>query len=542
MKKLVSAEDALSRVKDGSVIAVSGFNNALSPEYLLVKLFDLWKKTGHPKNLFLEAETLPGVPGRGLDIIGKELINNAKSQDFLRGVLIPYFGFTPSFMKFLMKSEVEVYSWSICMTSYWFREIASGRPGLISRVGLNTFFDPRMEGGFVNEIAMQKRTCKVDIIKLDGGEFLIYSAPKPDVSLIRGTTADDIGNITHEKEGIYGSVLAIAQAAKAQPKPGMTIAQVERLAKFGSLNPQRVIVPGPLVDYVVKAPPEYHWQGGTIQFDPRISGTIVPSSSEEPPPVELSFEKVIARRTLLEFVEVIKKLKKPLIVNIGVGIPALISNIIKEEKLDEYIYITVESGPWGGVALGGPDFGLSIGPFAIIPMPDQFSVYEGGIVDVASLGFMQVDSAGNVNPSILPERFTGPGGFPVIAAGSPRVYFSGGFTAGNRKIKVENRKLRIVEEGKIRKFVKNVYKIMFSGKEALKGGKDVLYITERAVFVLKEDGIELKEYAPGIDVEKDIIKNMEFEPKISGDLKEMDERLFEEKSMGVLDEVERAIG
>ncbi len=183
---------------------------------------------------------------------------------------------------------------------------------------------------------------------------MIYSAPKPDVSLIRGTTADDIGNITMEKEGIYGSVLAIAQAAKAQPKPGITIAQVERIAKFGSLNPQRVIIPGPLVDDVVKAPPEYHWQGDTIQFDPRISGTIVPSYSEEIPPVELSFEKVIARRTLLEFVEVIKRLKKPLIANVGVGIPALISNIIKEEKLEEYIYTTVESGPgeaWRLVAL-----------------------------------------------------------------------------------------------------------------------------------------------------------------------------------------------
>lgn len=172
----------------------------------------------------------------------------------------------------------------------------------------------------------------------------------------------------------------------------------------------------------------------------------MPSSSEEIPPVELSFEKVIARRTLLEFIEVIKRLKKPFIANVGVGIPALISNIIKEEKLEEYIYTTVESGPWGA-ALGGPDFGLSVGPFAIIPMPDQFSVYEGGLVDVASFGFMQIDSEGNVNPSILPERFTGPGGFPVIAAGSPRVYFSGGFTAGKREIKVEGGKLRIVEEG-----------------------------------------------------------------------------------------------
>jgi len=490
----------------------------------------------------LEAETLPGTPGRGLDFIGRELIERASSQDFLRGVLIPYFGFTPSFMEFLKKSQVEIYSWSICMTSYWFREVASGRPGLISRAGLSTFFDPRMEGGFVNEIAKQKRTCKVDLIKLDGEEFLIYSAPKPDVSLIRGTTADDIGNKTMEKEGIYGSVLAIAQAAKAQPKPGITIAQVERIAKFGSLNPQRVIVPGPLVDYVVKAPPEYHWQGGTIQFDPRISGTIVPSSSEEIPPVELSFEKVIARRTLLEFIEVIKRLKKPLIANVGVGIPALISNIIKEEKLEEYIYTTVESGPWGGVALGGPDFGLSVGPFAIIPMPDQFSVYEGGIVDVASLGFMQIDSEGNVNPSILPERFTGPGGFPVIAAGSPRVYFAGGFTAGKREIKVEGGRLRIVEEGSIKKFVKKVYKVLFSGKEALKSGKEVLYITERAVFRLTENGIELKEYAPGIDIEKDIINKMEFEPKTSSDLKEMDKRLFEQKSMEIYNEIKQLLG
>ncbi|MGC9069483.1 MAG: acyl CoA:acetate/3-ketoacid CoA transferase, partial [Thermoprotei archaeon] len=489
---------------------------------------------------FIESDTLPGTPDRGLDVIGKKLLGK-QDQDFLVGILIPYFGFAPNFMSFVMNNNIEVYSWSIGIAAYWFREIASGRPGLVTKVGLHTFFDPRYEGGCVNDLAKERKRCKIEIIKLNGEEYLFYSAPKPNVAFIRGTTADELGNLSMEKEGMFGTVLAIAQASKAKPNPGIVIAQVERIAKFGSLNPQRVHVPGPLIDYIVKSPPEYHWQGGTIEFDARISGTIIPSMIEELPPLELTFEKVIARRVVFELTKLISEIHKPIIINLGVGVPALVSSVINEEELSEIIISTVESGPWGGIALSDANFGLSIGPFAIIPMPDQFTIYEGGILDATSLGFMQVDKEGNVNPSILPNRFTGPGGFPVIAAGSPKIYFAGGFTAGKRIIDIENGRLIIKQDGMIRKFVNNVYKIMFSGPMAIKNNKEVLYITERAVFRLTKEGLVLEEYAPGIDVEKDIINKMEFQPLISPKLTVMNEKLFKKEKIGFKEELKNVL-
>jgi len=541
LRKVAPAEEALSRIEDGSVVAISGFNMATAPEYLILKLYELYEKTGRPRDLFIISDTYPGAPGRGLDAIAKKLYEDP-GQRFIRGVLMPYLGWSPWLQKLSEENRIEVYSWSIGIVAYWFREVASGRPGLLTRIGLYTFLDPRNDGGAVNELAKERRTCRVDVISLDGVEYLFYRAPKPNVALIRGTTADEMGNITMEKEGIFGTVLNIAQAAKARPNPGLVVAQVERVARFGSLNPQLVQVPGPLVDYVVVAPPEYHWQSGTIEFDPRICGRIVPPMTPDlVPRIELNYEKVIARRVLAEMVRLIEELGRPIVINLGIGIPTYVSNIVAEEGLSDFIVPTLESGVWGGVALAGPDFGVAIGPFAIMPMPDMFSNYEGGIIDAASLGFLQVGENGDVNSSMLPGRIPGPGGFPVIAAGSPRVYFAGGFTAGPREISVRDGRLEIKRDGPILKFVKRVYKVMFSGRFAVEAKKEVLYITERAVFRLTEDGLVLEEYAPGIDVERDVLNKMEFKPIISSKLREMDERLFREPPMGLRDELLKAL-
>lgn len=537
LNKVVVAEEALEKVPDGAVVAISGFNMATAPIYLIHKLYERYAKTGRPKNIFIISDTYPGVPGKGLDAVAEEVYKE-ENQEFIKGVLMPFLGWSPWLQKLAMDNRIEVYTWSIGIAAYWFREVASGRPGIISRVGLNTFLDPRQEGGALNDLAREKRTCKVEIIKLDDKEYLFYQAPKPNVALIRGTTSDEIGNITMEKEGIFGTVLNIAQAAKARPNPGIVIAQVERIARFGSLNSQQVFVPGPLVDYVIVSPPEYHWQSGTIQFDPRICGRIIPPLTPDlVPKLSLTTEKVIARRITLEMVKLIQKFQRQIVVNLGIGIPSYVASVAAEENISDFLISTVESGPWGGVALTGPDFGVSIGPFAIIPMPDQFSMYEGGIIDAASLGFLQVDKEGNVNPSILPKRLPGPGGFPVIAAGSPMTFFGGGFTAGKREIRVENGKLRIVQDGPIIKFVDKVYRVVFNGKAALEDGKEILYITERAVFRLTKEGLILEEYAPGVDVDKDIIGKMKFKPKISPKVRMMDKRLFRERTMGLREEV-----
>jgi len=534
--KTRSASSALSFVNDGSVLAVSGFNLAATPEHLILKLYEQYEKTGHPKNLFLVCDSLPAVPGRALDFVSEQL---CKKEDrvFLRGFQLPFLGFSLWTQKLVERELVEAYSWPIGIVAYWFREIASGRPGLITKIGIDTLLDPRREGGAINARASDKMTCKISTIEIQGDEFLLYEAPKPNFALIRASVSDEAGNLSMEDEGIRGTVLNMAQATKARPSPGTVIAQVRWMTKSGTINPRDVDVPFPLVDYVVLSPKAHHWQSGTIEYDPRISYRVLQplndGISDMVAPPQNDLERVIGRRVLLELVRILEEKGCPVLVNLGVGIPALVSSMAAEEDLADCIVSVLESGPWGGIALSGIDFGLALSPFALSSMPDMFSNFEGGVIDAASLGFLQVDASGNVNPSMLPGRIYGPGGFPVIAGGGPRSYFAGAFSAGPSKIKVESGTVKIIEDAKVAKFVKQVYRIFFSGKEALKHDKEILYITERAVFRLTKQGVLLEEIAPGIDLETDVLKKMEFQPIISPHLKDMDKILFTEGRMEI---------
>lgn len=536
-RKTRTASAALSFIRDGSVIAISGFNLAATPEHLILKLYEQYERTGHPKDLFLICDSSPAVPGRALDVVSAKLYEKRDSE-FLRGFQIPFLGFSPWTQKVVQGELVEAYSWPIGIVAYWFREIASGRPGLITKIGIDTLLDPRREGGALNQRATEKRTCTISVIDLLDEEFLFYQAPKPGFALIRASVSDETGNLSMMDEGIRGTVLNMAQAVKARPNPGTVIAQVRWQTKSGTINPRDVDVPFPLVDYVVLSPKSHHWQSGKIEYDPRISYRVLEplgegTSLDVVAPPESEIERVIARRVLLELARILEDKGCPVLVNLGVGIPALVSSISAQEDLSDCIVSVLESGPWGGIALPGTDFGLAISPFALSSMPDMFSNFEGGVIDAASLGFLQVDTFGNVNPSFLPGRIYGPGGFPVIAGGGPRIYFAGFFNAGPSKIKVESGALKIVEDGKIPKFVDNVYRIFFSGKEALKHGKEILYITERAVFRLTKEGVRVEELAPGIDLERDVLKKMEFEPLISPHLGEMDQVLFKEGKMEI---------
>lgn len=533
--KVAEPEEVLQQIKDGSVIAVSGFNMIATPAYLLVKLYEVYSKYGRPRNLFIIAETCPGTPGKGLDLVGRKIIED-KAYDFLRGVLIPFYGWVPNIAKLVEKNEIEGYNWPIGVVSHWFREVAAGRPGLLTKVGLGTMFDPRYGGGALNSLAEERRTCRVDVVTLDGEEYLLYRCPKPEVALIRGTTADELGNISMEHEAAILNVLAIAQAARASPKKGVTIAQVKRIARAGSINPRNVQVPAPLVDYVVLAPEtlEFHGQTDSVLYDPTLSGELIPPERAlNLSTLQLNVRKVIARRVALELAKTVVSLGRPIMVNLGIGIPADVASVIAEEGISEFVFTTVESGPFGGVSLTGPDFGASRGFFALIPMADMFTNYEGGIIDAASLGFMQVDELGNVNPAFLPGRIPGAGGFPVISFGAPTIYFAGEFTAGKRTIEVSNGSLRIVKDGDTRKFVKRVYKIVYSGSYGIKRRQRVFIVTERAVFRLGEDGLELVEIAPGVDLERDVLARMEFKPKIARNLEYMSKELFSEKLMNL---------
>jgi propionate CoA-transferase len=542
--KIVDIATPLSDIKDNSVVAISGFNMANTPEYLILELYNQYTKNGHPKNLFVISDALPAVPGRALDSVAEKLYNDPE-QEFLRGALMPFLGFSPWLQKLVTDNRIECYGWPIGIAAYWFREVASGRPGLLTKIGVDTFLDPRNEGAALNQQTRKDGSCKISLLDIEGTDYLLYQAPKPDYALIRASISDEYGNLSLLEEGIRGTILSIAQAAKARPHSGTVIAQVRWLTKSRTINPRDVDVPGPLVNHVVVSPRDYHWQSGTIENDLRLSYKVTPPIKEIwleglPKVIACEHERVIARRILLELLAVFKIKRAPILVNLGIGIPALISSVGVEEGVSDFIITVLESGPWGGLALSGIDFGLAISPFALSTIPDVFSNFEGGIIDAASLGFLQVDKEGNVNPSMLPNKIFGPGGFPVIAGGAPRICFGGAFTAGKSDIRVTNNRINIIRDGTTSKFVERVFKIVFSGHQAIKYGQEVLYVTERAVFRLGENGMILEEIAPGIDLEKDIYSKMSFVPD-SGSVREMDERIFNEGKMGVSEDLSHYI-
>lgn len=541
ISKIVDVMTSLSEIKDGTIVAISGFNMATTPEYLILELYRRHVEEGHPKNIFIISDALPASPGRALDQIAEKLFKEP-NQEFLRGILMPFLGFSPWLQKLVTDNRIECYGWPIGITAYWFREISAGRPGLLTKIGVDTFLDPRKEGAVLNERAKKNLSCRVSVLDIHGTDYLLYQAPKPEFALIRASVSDEKGNLSMQDEGIRGTVLSIAQAAKARPRQGAVVAQVRWITKAGTMNPRDVDVPGPLVNNVVVAPKEYHWQSATIEYDPRISYKVMPPINENllngiAKTSLKADEKIIARRILLELIRLFQNKRDTVLVNLGIGIPALISLVAAQEDVTEVIVPVLESGPWGGVALSGNDFGLAVSPFALSSIPDIFSNFEGGIIDAASLGFLQVDKKGSVNPSMLPGRIFGPGGFPVIAGGVPRIYFAGTFNVGRTEFSISRNKLNIVREGTISKFIENVFMVVFSGQQAIKYGQEILYVTERAVFRLTKDGISLEEVAPGIDIDKDIIPKMSFEPIIRGSVREMDNRIFNESIMGIRDEI-----
>jgi acyl CoA:acetate/3-ketoacid CoA transferase len=532
--------ESLCEIKDNSIVAISGFNMATTPEYLILELYKKYAEEGHPKNIFIISDALPAVPGRGLDQIAEKL-HKDPNQGFLRGILMPFLGFSPWLQKLVADDRIECYGWPIGITSYWFREVGSGRPGLLTKIGVDTSIDPRREGAALNKSGKKSDLCKVSVLDIEGEEYLLYQAPKPNYAFIRSSTSDENGNLSLQDEGIRGTVLGIAQATKARPNQGIVIAQVRWVTKSGTINTWDVSIPGPLVDHVVVSPREYHWQSGTIEYDPRISYKVMPSITGNvlktiPISSMKIHERVIARRVVIELIKLLENKQAPVLVNLGIGIPALVSSVAAEEEITEYIITVLESGPWGGLALSGNDFGLAISPFALSNIPDMFSNFEGGIIDAASLGFLQVDRKGNVNPSILPKMILGPGGFPVIAGGAPRIYFAGAFRGGKSEFSITNNELKILYEGPIPKFIENVYRIAFSAQQAVKHGHEILYITERGVFRLRNTDIFLEEVAPGVDIDKDIISKMCFIPKVKT-IKKMDERIFFKTKMGIREDL-----
>jgi len=518
--KIVSAAEAVAIIRDGDTVACSGFVGAGTPDELIIALEKRFLDTGTPRDLTL---VFAAAPGDGKD----RGMNRLAHPGLVKRVIGGHWSLVPKLGKLAVEEKIEAYNLPLGTITQLFREIAGHRAGTLTKVGLRTFVDPRQDGGKIN-----KRTKEdlVRVMEIDGEEWLFYKAFPITVAFVRGTTADLTGNITMEHEALTLDNLAIATAARNSG--GFVIAQVERVSAHGALNPRQVVVPGVLVDCVVLASPENHHQTYGTVYNPAFAGEFKVALDMLAPMV-LDERKVIARRCAFE-------LPMGGVVNLGIGMPEGVAAVANEERVLAHLTLTAEPGVIGGVPQSGLDFGAAVNTEAIIHQNQQFDFYDGGGLDMACLGMAEVDSQGHVNVSRFGPRLAGAGGFINITQNARRVVFAGTFTAGGLEVEVNDGKVRIVKEGRNRKFVKKVEQITFNGAYASETGQPVLYVTERCVFRRGPRGMELTEVAPGIDIERDILAHMDFKP-IVGSPAPMDPRIFQDEPMQ-LDETLLGLG
>ena len=512
MSKLISVRQAVELLKDGQsfVVGGSGAGHAL-PQKFIDELESVFKETGHPRDL-----TSVRVVGTG------DFADRGFSQLALPGMhkrtIGSNIGNEPRLGAMVENNELEAYSLPQGVLSQLMREIAAGRPGLLTHVGLGTYVDPRQTGGKQNS-----RTTEdlVEVVTLRGREWLLYHSFPINVAVIRGSTADEDGNITMENEAIQAEMLAMAMAARNSG--GIVIAQVRQLAPRGSLPQRDVKVPAALVNYVYLDPDQ--WQTYITRDSPYYAGKLRKPVAGDPP-LALDVRKIIARRSLLEF-------KPGFICNLGFGISQLIGRVAWEEGLTDQLVLTVEQGIFGGVPVAGNEGGAGFNYQAMIDQPDMFGFYDGGGLDIASLSFAEVDAKGNVNVHSFEGRIRGPGGFPNISARTPRINFVGTLTAQGLELDISAAGVSVKTEGTLPKFVERVREVSFNGELARERGQQVRYITDRAVFALDADGVVLTEVAPGIDVERDVLARMGFRPRVAEQLRTIDMRVYATGAMAL---------
>jgi propionate CoA-transferase len=511
--RVVTADQAATLVATGDTVLIGGSGAGHSvPDTLIAAIGRRFLAEGEPRNLTALHPVGLGDRGtRGVD----HLAHPGLLKRVVTGTLVD----SPSVVRMAAANEIEAYTLPQGCLSQLTREMAAGRPGLTTHVGLHTFVDPRLGGGRQSEKATEHL---VELRTIDGKEYLFFKSFHVDVALVRGTTADEDGNITMEHEAVFGEMISMAQAARNAG--GIVIAQVKRMALRGTLPPKQVKIPGMLVDLIVVDP------GQTQTFftahDPAYAGEIkVPLGNIAALP--FSVRKVVARRGALE-------LYSGAICNLGSGISTGIASLAAEENAIDGVVLTNEQGLIGGVPATGNEPGAGRNYQAMVDQPYQFDFYDGGGLDLAFLSFAEVDEACNVNVSRFGDRIVGPGGFINISQNAKTMIFSGTFTAGGLDISWPDGRTKIAREGAEKKFVGKVQQVTYSGALAAQNGQRAFYITERAVFRRNEAGrLELIEIAPGVDLERDIFAQMQFRPDVSRDLKEMDARIFHPEAMGL---------
>ncbi|MBS7009388.1 acyl CoA:acetate/3-ketoacid CoA transferase [Anaerostipes sp.] len=511
---VMSAREAVALIDDNDTLAVCGAGGGiLDPQVLIEALRERYLETNEPKDLTLWHSS-------GLGDRGDRGMSPLAQKGLVKRAIGGHWGQSPRLAEMAEKNEIEAYNFPQGVMAQLVRSAAAGHPGILSHVGLGTFVDPRHEGGKLNS------KTKEDLIHLTsagGKEWLFYPVVPLDVCFIRATTVDTEGYASLEDEITYMDSLAMAQAV--HNNGGVVILQAKRLVKAGSIHPRKVKIPGYLVDAIVIHSEQEQLYNGSDRF---FTGDYT-AVEDENSLLKLDQRKVVARRALME-------VAPGNVGNVGVGIADGIGAVAREEGIGDEFTLTVETGPVGGATAQGIFFGASINSRALMDMPAQFDFYDGGGLEVAFLSFAELDARGNVNVHKFNGKIMGTGGFVNICAGSKKVVLCGTLRAGGLKTQVGDGRISIISEGKFEKMIPECSEITFSGEQALKQGQEVIFITERAVFRLTEDGVMLTETAPGIDIQKDVIDQMGFEPIISDDVKQMDQRIFSDGIMGIRDE------
>lgn len=504
-EKIVSAEHAVAAIGDRATVAVSGFRWAGSSEKVLKALAARYDQTGGPKALTLVFSSASG------DNVSTGLEHLAR-PGLLGRVIGGFWGATPRIAKLASDGEIEAYNYPQGQIARLYAAIASGQPGLVSKIGLGSYIDPRYGGG---RMTPSTTADLLEVVSLRGEEWLLYHAFPIHIALVRGTTADAHGNITMEDEAVTTEALPLAFAA--HNSGGLVIAQVKRIAPRGSLHPRAVVIPGHVVNMVVVAddPAVDHRQCVASEFDPTLTGDARMADGPLLPETGTpALRRIIAGRAM-------QQLRAGDVANLGQGIPSEIAALVRSTALAGRVHFTIESGVNGGIPKPVPDFGIAQEPESILRQDDQFTFYDGGGLDIAFLGFAEIDAKGNVNVSKFGSRVVGCGGFLDIAQPAKRLVFCGGFTAGATDVVVEGGQLRIMRQGAGKKFVRTLQQVTFNAARARQQDQSVFLVTERCVFDVAPEGLRVIEVAPGIDLERDVIAHMEFRPIVAGTLRPM---------------------